>query len=483
MAPDDAPHTTEAQIVPLSRFRADIARATMRHGKALLEARDMSAQVTALQPLEAYFMFKELGIDDAAPLVMCATTEQLQTCIDLDCWVGDQLHAADLDVWLAPFCAMGPEALAKVFCALDPELQVVHLANTLNIYDLREEEDVPDTDTLSPRQNTLDGFFCIERKTNDDFETDPLYLVNAIYKMDMEEGFRLLTAARWELTSTLEEDAYNVRVSRLEQLGFPQPETALRLFAAPNPATPHAASPSPAVHAPVKSTGKFPSASPQSASHNTSLEPVTALPALYAKCLERHDTLFVRAVSGISDVHALERIEQELVHLINSAVIACGESPRDLTNTLSIAERVRDTLSLGLAALFPDLQHIPPSTPHAAIPPPTAAMLDATAWLQSDSLFELFRHGHAATAELRRDAQHLARDPIFAHFLDQQETEADDYSQRRADRAFVRGLLSRRGTVHAGKDPMRPEKFKAFATHQEIQEARARLQRIAQSIV
>ena len=109
-------------VVTLSRFRGDIARALARRGKKIIEAHNVAEQVVALQPLEAFFVTKEMGLEEAAPLLAHLTQEQFQACIDLDCWTKDTLTFAELDAWLGAFLSEGPGALVSAFGLLDHEL-------------------------------------------------------------------------------------------------------------------------------------------------------------------------------------------------------------------------------------------------------------------------------------------------------------------------------------------------------------------------
>ena len=62
-----------------SIIERDIERALSRRGKALLEAPDLARQVGELEPLEAYFMVKELGLESAVLILLAASEEQLKT--------------------------------------------------------------------------------------------------------------------------------------------------------------------------------------------------------------------------------------------------------------------------------------------------------------------------------------------------------------------------------------------------------------------
>ena len=78
-----------------SIIERDIERALSRRGKALLEAPDLARQVGELEPLEAYFMVKELGLESAVLILLAASEEQLKTFVDLDCWNQDELSVED----------------------------------------------------------------------------------------------------------------------------------------------------------------------------------------------------------------------------------------------------------------------------------------------------------------------------------------------------------------------------------------------------
>ncbi len=426
------------KVISLSRFRADVGRALLRRGRAMLEAKDLKTQVGALEPLEAYFIVKELGVDEAVPILRHVTAEQLQAFIDLDCWQDDRPEATELDAWLAPFAGESKEALVAAFLQLDHEVQVLFLGQSLQIWDVRSEE-APEPTSDAPRLNTPDGFFVVEG-VGEERELDPLFLVDALYRHDMEEAFKLLMGAKWEPSSEMEELANQFRIARLQGLGFPAPGEAAKLFAAP----PHR----------PNTVQQFPDAGDG-----------TSLPALYAAPLAE-GSLLSRALSGLSDAHLVERLERDLVYLVNCAVIAYGYTPRDVAHLGEIAARVRDTVSLGLEVLIsPDA----PADLEAAVTVQRAAEL-LGAW----PLLDLFRHGYRMVVALQQEARALAADPVAASWLSRAETEHEDYAEERRDRAFLKALLGRPPLL-AGWDALKPERSRAFGTQEELAEARQRL--------
>jgi hypothetical protein len=349
----------------------------------------------------------------------------------------------ELDAWLAPFAAQGKMRLAAAFCSLDTEVQVLFLADSLTIHDARSEA-IPAPAKDVPRMTTSDSFFVLDAPRAEEREVPPFALVDALYTADLHEAFRLLMAAKWEMPSPLEEEARRFRVARLEELGFPERERALRIFAPP----------------PTRPVGR------------NEVAPVgtTTLPAPYAQPLAE-GSLLVRALAHIGEAALLATIESEIAHLISSAVVAYGETPRGVSHVTEIATRVRDTLCLGLEVqLSPGGELRPPDT--------EATAADAANLLRQWTTRDLFRHGHRAVVELRKAAAALAADPIVAHWLEHVESEADDYSEDRADRQMMRALLAD-PPLWAGYDRTAPERRKAFGSRRELAEAEQRIDAIA----
>ena len=437
MTEDSSQKPQNAEVITLSRFRVDLSHALQRRGSKLLEAEDMPAQMAELPPLEAYYIIKELGVDEALPLLQHATPEQWQACVDLDCWEDGLFSAVELDAWMAPFANEGKAALAEAFLGLDSEVQIMFLAQLLRVYDVRAEEaPEPGEDTL--HMTTMDGHFILHAIPDRDREVEPFALVEALYRTDGEAAFGLLMAAKWELTPELEETAFNFRAGRMEDMGFPPPDAANRLFGRP-PAQPPAEL-LPPLH--------------------------THVPALYAAALHSN-SLFTQALGEIHDAALLQRLESECVYLVNAALVAYGESPRDLQHSTQVAARVRDSLSLGLQTLL--------QAQDGAVTPSACVQL-----LVQWPLLHLFQHGHQAVVPLQRAAQQLAADPIVAAWLNLATIPEDD--PQAADRTFLAALANVR-PLWGGSEPLKPLAKRAFSCVEDLAAAEARLQALSERLL
>jgi len=439
---------TDNNIIELTPFRADLARSITRRGERLLAATDLAEEVAALEPLEAYYIVRELGMDQALPILRELSHEQMQACLDLDCWNRYDFSVESLDEWLAPFAAIDGETLAQTFFSLEYVLQLLFLIQTVTVYDPDADQIPPEDETreTTARAMTPDGFYLLELKNPDlPLKVHPFALLDAMYQYDPTATHRLMSEIRVDLPTQIEEEALHFRSSRLQDLGFAAPIEATALFSKPPNRKPL-----PRAQEPLDSA-------------------VTRLPSVYAAPLTEA-TLLQQALSHITDQNILSRLEQELVWTINSAIMAYGEKPQDIEHITAIVTRVRDTISLGLESLL--AQEEPPCTPDdASAPTKTAELLGI--WPMTD----LFRHGYAAATVLQDEARKALAEQNFADWYNLADTEQSDEPADRLERAFVAALLGRQ-PLHGGLDMGNAETTRAFASLAEVAAAQVRLKRL-----
>lgn len=427
-------------VITLSRFRTELGRSLARRGKKLLEAEDLPSRVAELTPLEGYFVVKELGSDTALPILSHFTDEQFQTLIDIDGWHGAAPQLEDVDAWLGVYRSLGHDNLAGAFLRLDPELQTLMLRGMLTVWDPKLDE-IPEPAKNARRKDTADGFFHIEAKDGTEWEIDPFDLVDALYRHDLGEGTRQMLAARTDQDTFLAEEAYRFRNGRLEDWGFPDRERAIRIFAAPDPNEPDVQRRAPKVF--------------------------STIPALYAAPMDE-GTLFVQAMNGVEDETFIRALQEELVFLVNAAVVGYGGGLRDIDHVVSITERVRDGINLGLESLSRD-----------AADDERVAVARRT--LETKRLESVFRAGQAALQELAQSARVLVEDPVISNWLGREETDDDEYKQEKADRAFLRQLVAHPPLI-AGLDRVRPDRMRMPSTLADLDAAGERLHSLADSL-
>ena len=430
-----------------SIIERDIERALAKRGKALLEAPDLAKQVADLEPLEAYFMVKELGLESAVLILLAASEEQLKAFVDLDCWTNDVISIDDLDAWLAPFAAIGPEPLVDAFLNLDEEIQHVFLRDNLLIFErLDKEGPMPGTGRDVPRLETPDDLFVLERASEDerDREVDVFALVKALYAHDMQLGYRLIMTCLHEFESGSVEDAFHFRQGRLADLGFPTPSDAASLLQAP-------------------------SQTPSRTGRLFSREPWGHLPAIYARALSE-GTLFANAMKRIQDEDFIAELEREWVAICNASFVAFRETPGSVAVARSMMNFVSSTLSLGLESMIRNHQ---PNKVEADADVLSSALMFVQNW----TLRDVFRAGFSHLKELQTDTRRVLEDPVFSHWATQPDKDGDEYTQERRERAFVIGLAKARPLL-CGEDAIHPKRGRPFGTLAEVHQAAAQLAEI-----
>lgn len=449
--------SNSADVIALSRLRADVGRSLAQRGHALLEASDLEEQVIAMPAMSLYYTIKELGVDEAAPLLLAASDEQRQAFVDLDCWDADTFEADELDAWLAPYLQHSPDALADAFLALDEEVQILFLQASLHISDIRAETDgdvathAPDAPPEDvPNRQMPDGSLGLSDITNDR-EVPPFALIDALMGRSMSDTYRLLAAARGEMLNSLQEEAFHFRTARLMDVGFRPAGEAARLFAAPPV---QLAKRTADALAAVAQAEQAQTAQPGEASRKpAAAHGPSVMPAIYAAVLRDPAPLFTRALAQISDEAQLVRLESDLVWLINAGIVAWGFAAKNIEQVHDVANWVRDTLSLGL-------EQLTQQQPQVSLP----------AWLGAVPLMHMFQQGMAAVRPLGVQARQGMALPHVVAWLEEQDAAAGEAdSPDVMARAFLRGLASPR-PFWAGFAPERPRAKRVWQTLQDVQQ-------------
>ena len=364
------------RVIPLSRFRASLARPRgMRRLEALLEAANPTAAVQALSVPDFYFLVKEVGLSDALELIELAAPEQLRGCLDLEIWDRDRIKLDATGPWLAALAEAGTDTLGRIWPEFDPELRALILAGLVRVYDHSLGEVAPEDDDR-PRLTTPDTFFTvIITAPREDQVRLAFALIDQLYRADMQLARHTLMSARSELPSELEEMSYRWRSGRMADLGYADFYEALEVF---QPLDPESIA---AGEAGWSTAGPREAGAPREAA-------ASGLPAPVAEPMA--GSFLARALERVSDGAEAERLEAALLLLVNRVLSALRVSPGDEAAVRAASLRAAATASLGLE--------------HA-----TAGQLDlAAAALAHVSLTRLHRAGHTLTLRLARMARLLA---------------------------------------------------------------------------
>ena len=236
---------------PQSRRILDLARADRRAATAALGQLPPEAQAAALCetpvakrgellnllprpeeviPLvpeaELCFSIKAVGVTDSSWILELATPEQIVACVDLDAWSGDTPAIGTLGEWMATLAETEDEPLLLALRSLDPELLTLYLK--ARIHCVAKPDDSDGWDPPDGGQ-TLDGQFYLVPRTQDDI-AHLVRLLQLLFVHDYWTYFRTVQGIIHELDTENEEWALRWRTGRLEDLGFPPWEDAMRIY-------------------------------------------------------------------------------------------------------------------------------------------------------------------------------------------------------------------------------------------------------------
>jgi hypothetical protein len=344
--------THEARQAELVRRLTELA--PKKKLDAMLEEVDGRALVRSISAEEVYSAIVDVGLADSTEIVQLSTPDQFRTYVDLASWQRDRVDVLEVLHWLR--AARGDDEVEyhRKLGRLDVELLELMFKTLCRIHDLHE---TPDIDTEGVTVETPEGKFLLEITVDGVDEHAMRQLTRDLMAHNPFELTRFLEAVRWESKTELEETAFQFRQARLEDLGFPPLEEALKVFAWVDPDKVVVSQP------------------PQGIVRQT----------------ERVD--YVAAM--FQGLNAIERtnLETEVRYLVNCVLVAEGAEPGDPPALRRLSEHTRDTLELGLELLTGQ------------------DPVQASEVVRERTLREIFQLGFSLTLKIKRQAERLATEP------------------------------------------------------------------------
>ncbi|MHA7838643.1 MAG: DUF6178 family protein [bacterium] len=222
----------ERQLATLSpeQQATVICEAPLSIRRQLIDLLPSPESVVPLLPeAELCYTCRSIGLEDASWLLPMATNEQLVACLDLDAWRGLSVDPQKLDGWMEALAAADEETLLRAAQSMDAELISLFLRNHVTVTMKPSPQDDPDWSPPDGSQ-TLEGqFYFVAHDPKDDLA--PLMsLLHTLFRGDYWLYFRMIQSVIEELTAETEEWALRWRTGRLEDLGFPAWDDAMRIY-------------------------------------------------------------------------------------------------------------------------------------------------------------------------------------------------------------------------------------------------------------
>jgi hypothetical protein len=322
---------------------------------AMMEEVDGRALVRSLPAEEVYSTIIDVGLADCTEIVQLATPEQFRTFVDLAAWQRDRMDPLEVLHWLRAARGDDDESFIHKVQGLDIEVVELIYKRLALIHDLEEN---PDVDVEGVTMETPDNKFLVEFNIEGVDEAALRRLTFDIMAHNPFELTRFLEAVRWEQTMELEETAFQFRQARLMDLGFPELDEAMRIFAWVDPDKLQA----PAV------------AASQALAAGTRVDFVGA------------------AFKGLDAVER-QNLEGEVRYLVNCALVAEFAEPGDPAAIRSYSEQARDYLDLGL-------EHLTGGDPERS-----------AEVVRERTLRQIFQVGFSITLKLKRATEKLQAEP------------------------------------------------------------------------
>src|SRR5262249_55227454 len=138
-----------------------------------------------------------------------------------------EVDVATANEWLQAIARTSPEARVRALEALDTELLVIALRARIGAV-----QRPPDAEGWTPpaSSQTLEGQFHYWALSDGDDLADVTEHLRALFEIACWSYFRVMQAIEWELGSDSEEWALRWRTGRLEDLGFPTWDDAMRVY-------------------------------------------------------------------------------------------------------------------------------------------------------------------------------------------------------------------------------------------------------------
>ncbi|HIM02814.1 MAG TPA: hypothetical protein EYG46_17695 [Myxococcales bacterium] len=219
---------TALKHLSLDEQVALVCETSLQRRSAMLELLDQPEDVIPLIPeAELCFTIKAVGITDGSWILEHATESQLVACADLDAWQGIVPNIDSMGSWLEIFAEAGEETLLRAAHSIDTELWVLYLRDRI-LVELKPN----DNESWQPPAGgqTLDGQFYFTARRDSDDVAAIAQLLAKLFVADYWLYFRLMQGTEWEMDSDLEEWAMRWRSGRLQDLGFPTWDDAMRIY-------------------------------------------------------------------------------------------------------------------------------------------------------------------------------------------------------------------------------------------------------------
>jgi hypothetical protein len=334
--------------------------------EAILSSENPKALFQTLPEEEAYFTIKEIGEQDAFPLLALMSPAQCQYLLDLELWRGYEIQLEKVEQWLPLLLSCDQEVVCQWLRSMDVDTLLLILKKTIRTH-LKEGEEVRETPKEEGSTFTLDGTYFIE-VLNPSLQEPIERLLKDLAQMDFHLYWKVLQQVDVEIKAELEERALHFREARLEDKGFPPMEEALSLYQYLNPKRLKRMLEEREIYLPDRTENPPPS---------------------FPMVLRDQDLFFSICLREMEEGSLLDRLKVELTYMANQVIVADQPESIDFSTLQGSLRKVGGFLSIGLEMLSEGDRR------------------RAREWIERVPLKFLFQVGYGSCLELKWKAERI----------------------------------------------------------------------------
>jgi hypothetical protein len=285
--------------------------------------------IEALPVHDAYFMIKESWGEDSQILLQYMSEEKIQNLIDIDCWDKDVPSIKHLIEWFKELMEASVSTFANAINALDIELTVLMFQSFIEVRLISptDENIIVLTEAGFETFDNLYFFrYLDEREEN---QTIRIFL-DTVFTHNQELYHLIMQNIPTEMSSSLEEKAFEQRLMRLLEMGFTPPSDSLSIYRHIKPET--------LVSKEAHDSKKL------------YIEENNRVPALYEDQFKKGGSLIIAALQEV-DEDLQQRLQWEMVYLTNKIIMADYVPLGDLEHIEYSIEKAKGLVSIGLGFL------------------------------------------------------------------------------------------------------------------------------------
>ncbi|MBW2307253.1 MAG: hypothetical protein JRG73_09985 [Deltaproteobacteria bacterium] len=287
--------------------------------------------VHAMPEEELLITIKEIGEEDAIPLISLTSDGQLRYLMDVDVWRRDRLEPSRALQWLSLMLECGEDKVLQWVRSQDMEMVAAVFHTMIHVAKPEEYTAPPEPGSFSPPY-TLDNIYYLYFK--DPKATPPIsQFMEIIRRRDEKFYFWLMEELIWGIPAEREEMAFKWRQARLDEKGFPSLDEALGLYQ----------------YLSDREVERIQCSSLTRESAKPAQKPQAT--GWFLRSLRQGPLILSSVLARVDDAGHIDRMHREFIHLCNMCMVSDGIEPGTIGDIRKSTEKVLHFLNMGLEVL------------------------------------------------------------------------------------------------------------------------------------